>query len=67
VTEVTTLRVTGPALLSPTGAAKVLGLPPAAVRELIETGDLRAVQIGDRQVVTAMEVAQFLSDLDAPR
>jgi excisionase family DNA binding protein len=50
-----------------TGAAKVLGLPCAAVRELIDRGDLQAVEVGGRQVVTAMEVARFLSDLDTAR
>ena len=39
-------------------------LPHAAVRELIARGDLRSVQVGKREVLTAMGVAQFRSDLE---
>jgi hypothetical protein len=45
----------------------VLGLPASTVRDLIERGDLRAVEVAGQQVVTAVELASFLSHLDAAR
>jgi excisionase family DNA binding protein len=62
LTEVTTLRISGPGLFSLTGAAKVLGLPRAVVRELIETGDLPAVHVGNREMVTAFSIAELLAN-----
>jgi hypothetical protein len=64
VVEVTTLKVNGAGLLSLTDAAYTLGLPVAVLRMLIADGQLRAVQVGDRQVVTAVDIAEFISSLD---
>jgi excisionase family DNA binding protein len=64
LTEVTTLRINGPGLFSLTGAAKVLGLPQVAVRELIDNGELPALRVGGRDMVTAVAVAELLADLN---
>jgi excisionase family DNA binding protein len=64
VVEVTTLRVNGPGLFSLTDAADVIGLPVAAVRELIDEGQLRAVRVGSREVITAVSISELLADLE---
>ena len=52
-------------LLRPEEAAKALGVSRTTVFELIRTGDLRSVKIGNARRVSATALAEFVAGLEA--
>ena len=55
----------GRLLLRPEEAAKALGVSRTTVFELIRTGDLRSVKIGNARRISATALAEFVAGLEA--
>ena len=52
-------------LLGPEEAAKALGVGRTTGFELIRTGDLRSVKIGNARRISAIALAEFVAGLEA--
>jgi hypothetical protein len=65
VTEISLLKVSGPALMRPADAAETIGISEAAVRDLVARGDLCSVRVLDERLIPVVEVADFLDRLGA--
>jgi excisionase family DNA binding protein len=61
--EITTWKLTGPALYGSADAAEVLGVDEDLVGELVNTGELGTVMIGSRQLIPATAIASYLERL----